>query len=105
MRWFTVMGWLVAVIACCVAAYLAASAFGLLLALAAGAALLTVFIRLEELHAKQDNIKARLEELYELQIRNDDSHMPDGQKPRTLFVRCGKCNGKYEDGTDGCPYC
>ena len=103
MKLFTFMGWLVSFIACVVMAFLLASFYGVLLALAVGAVTLTLLIRLEELHTKQDNIRYRLEELYELLKRNEDSRAPD--KTTTLFVRCDECNGRYEKDADGCPFC
>ena len=103
MRAFTIVGWLVSFLACCVVGFIMASYYGVLLALAVGAALLTVFVRVEELHVKQDDVRNRLEEIYEMLKRGDVKSMSDAE--RTLFVRCPKCNGRHEKTLDKCPFC
>ncbi|MCL2546934.1 MAG: hypothetical protein FWE06_07055 [Oscillospiraceae bacterium] len=100
-RAVTIASWLVAFIACLWMAYELRSVFGFLLALAVGSIALTLFIRLEGLRADQENIKYRLEEMYEMLKWQDDRR--DDKKPRTILHRCEACNNRYEG--ERCTFC
>jgi len=100
---FTIIGWLVTFGALLAFSWLWRDAYGFLIVLAGGSALITLYRNMEVLRINQENIKERLEEIYEIAKGNDKR--PESSANATRFVRCVDCNNRYEQDLTTCPFC
>lgn len=100
MKKMAIFSGVLGILVCMAIGFVIASLYGMIVAMIFGLVMLTVYIRIEDLHVKQDNALDRLEEIYELCKRSDRT-----EPPRTLFQRCPKCHNRYDANAEACPFC